>query len=451
MAELRKIISDAERVTNNETIIEQHSQDLTYHSPYPPEVVVYPKDKNEVHQVITFAYQHNVPIVPFGVGSSVEGHVIPIHGGISLDMTLMDKIVDIRPQEFSVKVQPGVTREQLNRKLKSYGLFFPVDPGANASIGGMVATNASGTNAVRYGTMNNQVLGLEVVLADGSLMKTGGISAKSSAGYHLTNLFIGSEGTLGVFTEIILKLYGIPEKTVSAKAVFSTVEQASETAVNIISAGLSIGRIELVDEHTITAVNAYRDTNFAEKPTLFLEFSGMEHWIEKDVALGKSLIEDFDCIDFVFESDPLKRTELWEARHQAVFAIQAKYPGQKPMSTDVCVPISVLPEAIENARKTISDNGIEGAIFGHVGDGNYHVVFMVDPQSQEEIERAEKINHDIVRFAIKNGGTCTGEHGIGIGKIDYLQEEQGSAYHLMKVIKHAIDSKNILNPGKIFN
>lgn len=448
--ELRKIIPDHKRVTNNQTILEQHSQDVTYHQPHLPDVVVFPKNKEEVSQVVTFAYKNNKPIVPFGVGSSVEGHIIPLRGGISLDMSLMDQIIEIRPEDFVVKVQPGVTREQLNEKLKSYGLFFPVDPGANASLGGMVATNASGTNAVRYGTMKNQVLGLEIVLADGKMIKTGGISTKSSAGYHLTNLFIGTEGTLGIFTEIVLRLYGIPEKTASAKATFSDIETASEAAVIVINAGLSIGRIELVDEHTISAVNSYKGTDFIEKPTLFIEFSGMEHWVEKDVVFGQSLIEDVGCLDFSFESDSLKKAELWEARHQAVFAVQAMSPGKKPMSTDVCVPISVLPEAIKHARKTISNNGIEGAIFGHVGDGNYHAVFMVDPESDEEIKRAEKINHEIVQFAIENGGTCTGEHGIGVGKIKYLQEEHESAYQYMKVIKETFDPKNILNPGKIF-
>ena len=448
--ELKKIVQDSKRVTNQSSMIEQHSHDLTYHKPSPPDVIVFPKAKKEVQDVVLFANRHRIPIVPFGVGSSLEGHIIPLRGGISLDMSQMNEIVEIRPQDFTVTVQPGVTREQLNKKLKPYGLFFPVDPGANASIGGMVATNASGTNAVRYGSMKHQVLGLEVVLPDGSLIKTGGPYVKSSAGYHLSDLFIGSEGTLGVFTEITLKLYGIPEKDVSAIAVFSDIQSASEAAVQMMSAGLSIGKVELVDEYTIAAVNAYKGTDYIEKPTLFLELSGRKHWVEEDVKAVESISEDAGCISFLAETDSLKKALLWEARHQAAFAILAKYPGKKQMVTDVCVPLSVLPEAIVRAREIVARHDVEGVIFGHVGDGNYHVVFTVDPNRDDEIRKAKNINDDIVRFALKHGGTCTGEHGIGLGKIQYLEEELGGAYRLMKIVKRSIDPHNLFNPGKLF-
>jgi D-lactate dehydrogenase (cytochrome) len=430
-------------------VLEQHSRDLTYHPPRLPDIVVYPQDKLEVRQVLRFAHQNGIPVTPFAVGSSLEGHIIPVRGGISLDLTRMNRIVEIRPQDFIAKVQPGVTRTQLNEALKPYGLFFPVDPGADASIGGMAATNASGTNAVRYGVMRDQVKGLEVVLADGSLIHTGGMSVKSSAGYNLTGLFVGSEGTLGVFTEITLRLYGIPEATVAARAVFADIESAGRAAVGLISAGVAIGRVELVDQGTVRAVNAYKGTQYEEAATLFLEFSGSEAGVKEDIATAKEITEAENCRSFQFETDSKGRARLWEARHQAAMALMSGHPGKRLMVTDVCVPISHLTDALHHARQTIESFGLEGSILGHVGDGNYHAGFMIDPANPEDLKRAEAVNAEIVRYALERGGTCTGEHGVGMGKAKYLGAEHGEAMAVMRAIKQSLDPKNILNPGKI--
>ncbi|MBX6395638.1 MAG: FAD-binding protein, partial [Alicyclobacillaceae bacterium] len=409
---LRTFIPDAERVTANDTVLDHHSRDLSYHTPRLPDVVVFPVNKEEVRRVLQFANEHGVPVVPFGAGSSLEGHVIPVRGGISLDLTRMNRIVEIRPEDFLVRVQPGVTRNQLNQALRSYGLFFPVDPGADATLGGMAATNASGTNAVRYGAMRDHVLGLEVVLADGRIIRTGGRSVKSSAGYNLTHLFVGSEGTLGVFTELILRVYGIPECTVAARAVFADVESAGRAAVALIGAGMTVGRVELVDGGTIRAVNRYKGTDYAESPTLFLEFSGGRAAVEHDVRFAEELVRSEGCLTFVHEQDPTAMAKLWEARHHAALALMATAPGKKLMTTDVCVPISELPGALKAARETIEKWGLDGFILGHVGDGNYHAGFAVDPDDPADIERAEEVNRQIVRYALERGGTCTGEHGV---------------------------------------
>ncbi|MDI3328925.1 MAG: FAD-linked oxidase C-terminal domain-containing protein [Alicyclobacillaceae bacterium] len=449
LKELRKLIPDEERVTANETVIEHHSRDLTYHRPHPPDVVVYPLDKEEVSRVLRFADSNRIPVVPFGAGSSLEGHVIPVRGGISLDLTRMNRILEIRPEDFVARVQPGVTRHQLNQALSSYGLFFPVDPGADATIGGMAATNASGTNAVRYGAMRDQVLGLEVVLADGTILRTGGLSVKSSAGYNLTGLFVGSEGTLGVFTEIIVRVYGIPESTVAARAVFPDIESAGRAAVALIGSGMTVGRVELVDGGTIRAVNRFKGTDYTESPTLFLEFSGSRTAVEQDVELAGDIVRSEGCEAFVFERDSEARAKLWEARHHAALALMAMAPGKKLMTTDVCVPISELPEALRAARQIIEAHGLDGFILGHVGDGNYHAGFALDPDDPRDIERAEKVNAEIVRYALQRGGTCTGEHGVGLGKIKFLEEEHGRSVSLMRAIKRTLDPNGVLNPGKV--
>lgn len=446
---LRQIIPDERRVTVNETVLEQHGQDLTYHRPYRPDAVVFPKDKWEVQKVLRFANERRIPVVPFGAGSSLEGHVIPVRGGISLDMSQMNRILDVRPQDFLARVEAGVTRSQLNRQLKSHGLFFPVDPGADATLGGMAATNASGTNAVRYGVMRQQVLGLEVVLADGRIIQTGGMAVKSSAGYHLTGLFVGSEGTLGVITELTVRLYGIPEATVAARAVFPDEASAGAAAAAIIAAGIAVGKIELVDGFTVAAVNAYKGTHYEEAPTLFLELSGQRSAVLNDMALAQQLAMEHGCRTFQQETDPKMMAVLWEARHHAALAIAAAAPGKKLMATDVCVPISVLPDAIRHARQLMDEYGLHGAIFGHVGDGNFHTAFVMDPHEPEDVTRAEAVNEQIVKYALEKGGTCTGEHGVGLGKIDYLVLERGEAVAVMKAIKQTLDPNNILNPGKV--
>ncbi len=446
---LLNIIPDAERVTSGESALDQHGRDLSYHAPRRPDVVVFPVTTDEVSRVLAFANEHRVPVVPFGVGTSLEGHVIPERGGISLDMTRMNQVLEVRPKDFLVRVQPGITRTQLNKHLTPHGLHFPLDPGADATIGGMAATNASGTTAVRYGVMRDQVIDLEVVLADGSIVRTGSMARKSSAGYNLTGLFIGSEGTLGVITELTLKVYGIPEHIVAARAEFPDIHAACQAAYGIIGSGIPVARVELVDEHTVAAVNRFRGTHYTETPTLFLEFQGTKAAVEADVALAQEICREEGAVAFRFETDSAARHELWEARHDAALAIAATAPGKRMKVTDVCVPLSDMPEAIRRARETIDRYGIYGAILGHVGDGNYHVEFMVDPDNPEEVAVAERINDEIVRFALERGGTCTGEHGVGTGKMRYVAEERASLLPLMRAVKRAFDPHDILNPGKV--
>lgn len=449
-AEILRLIPDPKRVSVSESLKDLHAQDLSYHRPHQPDVVVYPQNVEEISAVLRFANEHRIPVIPFGCGSSIEGHVIPIHGGISMNMSLMNRILEIRPNDFMVKVQPGVTRLQLNKALQAHGLFFPVDPGADASIGGMVATNASGTSAVRYGAMRNQVLQLQVVAADGTIFRTGSATVKSSAGYNLTGLFVGSEGTLGVISEITLRVYGIPEQIVAARAIFHDVHEACQAAYEIIGAGIPIGRVELVDERTLQAVNQHSGTAYPEKPTLFLEFSGTQNSVQADTELAQEICQAVGGTDFTFVTDNKERAELWKARHDVALAIMETAPGKRMKTTDVCVPISEMPEAIRQARITIDRHGIYGAILGHVGDGNYHVCFMVDPENQEEVRIAEEVNREIVEYALAHDGTCTGEHGVGLGKMEYLKAEHPSSLPIMKAIKDVLDPHHILNPGKIF-
>jgi D-lactate dehydrogenase (cytochrome) len=448
--DLLERIGDRERVTMNETILEQHSKGIAYHVPRKPDVVVFPKTVAEVSAVLSYANERRIPVTPFGAGSSLEGHVIPVEGGITLNFTMMNEIIEIRPDDFLAIVEPGVTRMQLNQALKKHGLFFPVDPGADATIGGMAATNASGTNSVKYGVMRDQVLGLEVVLADGTIIHTGGMAVKSSAGYDLTGLFVGSEGTLGAFTRIIVRLQGIPEATNAIKASFPTLEEAAQAAAAILKAGVSLGKMELVDEQTIDAVNQYKKTDYPVKPTLFIELSGSAASIEDGTALVRELCAAENAVSFEVEDDSGARAKLWEARHHAAFAIQAAYPGKAMLSTDVCVPISKLPSAIAETRKLVDEYGMTAAIFGHVGDGNYHTVLAFDPNDAEEMKRIEEVNARIVRYALSHGGTCTGEHGIGIGKRQFLYEEHRDSVPFMKGIKQLFDPNGIMNPGKIF-
>ncbi|MDI3256508.1 MAG: FAD-linked oxidase C-terminal domain-containing protein [Kyrpidia sp.] len=446
---LRALVTDPDRVTVNETVLEHHSHDLTYHTPHAPDAVVFPTDTAEVSRIVQFANEHGIPLVPFGVGTSLEGHIVPTRGGITLDLSRMNRILEIRPQDFLVRVQPGVTRTQLNQALRRYGLFFPVDPGADATLGGMAATNASGTNAVRYGAMRHQVLGLEVVLPDGRVIHTGGLSVKSSAGYYLTGLFVGSEGTLGVITELVLRIYGIPEHTAAARAVFSDIESAGRAAVALIGSGMTVGRVELVDAKTIRAVNRFKGTDYPESPTLFLEFSGGRRAVDEDIRLAEELMRSEGCLAFVDEHDPEAAAKLWEARHHAALALMAMAPGKKLMTTDVCVPVSHLPGALQAARELMESRGLDGFILGHVGDGNYHAGFALDAGDPAQIERAEEVNAAIVRHALARGGTCTGEHGVGLGKRRYLAEEHGEAVSLMRGIKALIDPRGIMNPGKV--
>jgi D-lactate dehydrogenase (cytochrome) len=448
--DLLERINERERVTLNETVLDHHSKGIAYHEPRKPDVVVFPKTAAEVSAVLSYANNRGIPVTPFGAGSSLEGHVIPVAGGITLDFTLMNEIIEIRPDDFLAIVEPGVTRSQLNTALKKHGLFFPVDPGADATIGGMAATNASGTNSVKYGVMRDQVLGLEVVLADGTIIHTGGMAVKSSAGYNLTGLFVGSEGTLGAFTRLIIRLQGIPEATNAIKVSFPTLAAAAQTAAAILKAGVGPGKIELVDEQTIAAVNQYKQTDYPVAPTLFIELSGSVASIEEGTELIRELCITENPLSLDVEEDSVARAKLWEARHHAAFAIQAAHPGKALLSTDVCVPISKLPAAIAETRKLVDEYGMTAAILGHVGDGNYHTILAFDPTDAEEMKRIEEVNTRIVRYALSHGGTCTGEHGIGIGKRQFLYEEHRDSMPLMRGIKQLFDPNGILNPGKIF-
>lgn len=445
--ELQKIISE-DRVTANETLLEQHSHDESYHEPRLPDVVVFPESADEVSKVTAFANEQGIAIVPFGVGSSLEGHTVPLEAGISIDFQLMNKVLEVRAGDFLVKVQPGVTRTQLNQELKKHGLFFPVDPGADATLGGMAANNASGTTSVHYGIMRNQIRDLEVVMADGNVIHTGRLAEKSSSGYNLNHLFVGSEGTLGVFTEITLRVYGVPETIMAARAVFPTVNQAVDAAVGLLSAGIPIARVELVDVRSLQQVNTHSQTDYAEKPTLFLEFHGNEAGLKQDMAFARELVEDEGCEAFDVETDSKKRAKLWEARHNLAYAFSHGYPHKKMILTDVCLPLTELTGAIHHALEAIEASGVDGGAQGHVGDGNFHTILMYDPEA--EFEQATKVNEQIVDYALERGGTCTGEHGVGMGKRKYQKREHGPALQVMAAIKQTLDPKGILNPGKIF-
>jgi D-lactate dehydrogenase (cytochrome) len=449
VASLRDLVADPEQVSDDLALAEEHGRDISYHRPRPPDAVVFPASRDEVQAILRWANDERVAVVPFGKGTSVEGGVIPVCGGISLDLSRLNRILEVRPGDFVARLEAGVSRIELEERLRADGLFFPPDPGADASIGGMVATNASGTNAVRYGTMRHNTLGLEVVLADGSVVQTGGAAQKSSAGYDLTRLFVGSEGTLGVVTEVLLRVHPLPQFVVAGRAVFPDLGAAARTAMRLIQAGTAVARVELVDELTVRAVNAYEGTSYAEGPTLFLEFSGTEPAVRHEVDRAKTLAAEQGCLAFDARSDESERVQLWDARHNAALAVMATAPGKKLMSTDVCVPLSALAGAVDHARAVAEREGVPAAILGHVGDGNYHTIFMVDSADEHEVARAERINAQIVRYALERGGTCTGEHGIGIGKLGYLLEERGAAVELMRAIKRTLDPHGILNPGKV--
>lgn len=449
VSQLRSVLADGQ-VSTNETVRELHGKDESHHAPSLPDIVVFPHSTADVSAILKLAHGARVAVVPFGVGSSLEGNAIPIARGISIDFSEMNAILDIRPEDLLVKVQPGVTRAQLNKELKKHGLQFTVDPGADATLGGMVATNASGTTAVRYGVMRDQVRDLEVVLADGTVIHTGSMAAKSSSGYHLNGLFVGSEGTLGCFTELTLKVVGIPEFVTAGRAVFKAVGDAVSAVAALLQAGIMVGRVELVDEASMKQANIYNDTSYEEQPTLFLEFHGNAAGMQEDIEFTTAIFEDFGCASIAFETDNAARNQLWEARHSLAYAYIHAYPGKKLMSTDVCVPISVLAETILYAREQLEAVGLAGGLVGHVGDGNFHALLMLDPTNAEEQAKADQFNEHIVQYALLRGGSCTGEHGVGIGKMKYQATEHGASLLVMKSIKAALDPHNIMNPGKIF-
>lgn len=446
---LRQIVGD--RLSTATAILEQHGKDESFHPTMPPEAVVFAKSTDEVSRIVTACAERNVPVIPFGTGTSLEGHVAALQGGVSIDVTQMNEVLQVNAEDLDCRVQPGVTRKQLNEHLRDTGLFFPIDPGADASLGGMAATRASGTNAVRYGTMRENVLSLEVVTADGRIIRTARRSKKSSAGYDLTRLFVGSEGTLGVITEVTVKLYGIPEAISSAVCSFPDMASAVNTVILICQSGIPVARMELLDALQMDACNRYSDLDYPVAPTLFFEFHGSEAGVQEQVAQVNRITSEFGASDFKWATRTEDRNKLWQARHDAYYAGLALRPNSKGIATDVCVPISRLAECLLETQKDIAESGLIAPIVGHVGDGNFHLVIAVDPDDQDEMRRAEALNDRMVQRALDMDGTCTGEHGVGYGKIDYLEAEHGEAISVMRDIKRALDPKNIMNPGKIIH
>ena len=430
---------------------EQHGRDESPFDVPPPEVVVYAESTEDVAYVVALASRHEVPVIPFGVGSSLEGHLLAVQGGVSIDLSRMKAILSVRAEDLTVTVQAGVTRNQLNNELRHAGLFFPIDPGADATIGGMSATRASGTNAVRYGTMRENVLGLMVVTASGEVIRTGTRARKSSAGYDLTRLFVGSEGTLGVMTEITLRLYPLPEAVSAAVCHFADMAAAVNTTIQLIQTGVPIARCELLDANAVRAVNARDKLALRESPMLLMEFHGSAASVQEQAATVQEIARDFGGEDFQWATTPEERTKLWTARHNAYFAALQMKPGCRTVTTDTCVPISRLTECVTLAKQEAEAAGLQHYIVGHVGDGNFHIAYLIDPAVPAERETAERLNDAVVQRAIAMEGTCSGEHGIGLHKQGFLLDEAGTgAIGMMRTLKRALDPKNIMNPGKIF-
>lgn len=431
---------------------EQHGRDESAYDMTPPQAVVFAQSTQDVSDALGLAAHYRVPVIPFGVGSSLEGHVLAVHGGISLDMSRMNQVLAVHAQDLTATVQAGVTRKQLNEAVKSSGLFFPIDPGADASMGGMCATRASGTNAVRYGTMRENVLALEVVTASGEMIRTGTRAKKSAAGYDLTRLMLGSEGTLGVMTEITLKLYPLPEAVMAATCAFATLADAVNTAMEIIQLGVPIARCELLDENTVRMVNAHSKLQLREGAMLLMEFHGSPLGVKEQVQTVQAIAAEHHGQGFEWADTPEARTRLWTARHNAYFAGVQSRPGCKAITTDTCVPISRLADALLESVAEAQADGMPYFLVGHVGDGNFHMGYLIDPHQPAERERAEALNQRLVARALKLGGTCTGEHGVGLHKQAFLLEETGAgAVEMMRSIKRALDPHNILNPGKVFS
>ena len=437
------------RVSTSAAVREQHSHDESYHTPQAPDAVVFPRSTEEVSEIVKACARKKVPVIPFGTGTSLEGHVVALHGGVSIDTSNMKEILSVNSEDMDATVQAGVTRIQLNTHLRDTGLFFPVDPGADASLGGMAATRASGTNAVRYGTMADCVLSMTVVLADGRIIRTSRRARKSAAGYDLTHLMVGSEGTLGVITELTLRLYGIPEAISSAVVSFPDMESVVNAVILTIQSGIPIARIELLDEVQMDAVNKYSKLDYPVQPTLFLEFHGSTSGVAEQTTAVEEITADFGGADFKWSVLPEERSTLWQARHDAYYAGLALKPGSRGIATDVCVPISRLAECILETKADVDDSFLVAPLVGHVGDGNFHLVIVVDPDDPNDIKEAKRISDRLVLRALAMDGTCTGEHGVGVGKIDFLEAEHGEAINVMRAVKTALDPDNIMNPGKI--
>jgi D-lactate dehydrogenase (cytochrome) len=446
-ADLRALLGD--RVTTSRAVREHHGKDESYFPHAPPDAVAFPHSTEEVRDIVNLCRRYHTPLIPFGVGTSVEGHVLAVRGGVCVDLSQMNKVLAVHAEDLDATVQAGVTRKALNEEIRHTGLFFPIDPGADATLGGMAATRASGTNAVRYGTMRENVLGLTVVTADARIVRTARRSRKSSAGYDLTRLFVGSEGTLGIITEVTVRLYAVPEAMSAAVCSFKDIAGAVGTVIQTLQAGIPIARSEALCAITMKAINAYSKTTYKEQPTLFLEFHGTERGVIEQAELVQEIAAERGGEGFQWATKPEDRNRLWAARHQAYFASLQLRPGTRAVSTDVCVPISRLTECMVETAADIAKASMPIPMFGHVGDGNFHCVILVRPGSESDLAEAKRFNERVVDRALAMEGTCTGEHGVGFGKIDWLRREHGDGVDLMAAIKRTLDPENLLNPGKL--
>ncbi|TKC91072.1 FAD-binding protein [Trinickia terrae] len=453
-AELLQALQAAfgERVSTSEAVRAHHGRDESPFDPQLPDAVVFARSTEEVQTAVKLCGQYGVPIIPYGNGSSLEGHLLAVEGGVSIDLSEMNQVLSIAAEDLTATVQAGVSRKALNEALRGTGLFFPIDPGADASIGGMSATRASGTNAVRYGTMRENVLGLTVVLADGRIVKTGTRARKSSAGYDLTRLFVGSEGTLGVITEITVRIYPQPEAVSAAICAFPSMSGAVKCVIETIQLGVPIARVEFVDSLAVRAINRHSNLTLPESPTLFFEFHGTGAGVKEQAETVQQIAADNAGSGFEWATRPEERNRLWNARHSAFFAMLQLKPGCRAVTTDVCVPISRLAECVVETEQDLKGSPLLCPIVGHVGDGNFHVAMLIDPAKPEELEEAERLNRRIVERALRMDGTCTGEHGVGLHKMGFLLDEHGAdAVDVMRSVKHALDPRNLMNPGKIFS
>jgi D-lactate dehydrogenase (cytochrome) len=448
IAQLKGILGD--RISTAPAVREQHGKDVFHHAGEIPDAVAFAESTEEVVEIVKICAAHAIPIIPFGTGTSVEGHISAPQGGLSLDVSRMNRVLKVNADDLDAVVQPGVTRTALNSFIRDTGLFFPIDPGADASLGGMASTRASGTNAVRYGTMRENVLALQVVTADGRIIRTGGRARKSAAGYDLTRLFVGSEGTLGIITEVTLRLYGIPEKIAAAQCSFTSLAGAVDTVIATIQAGIPIARIELIDEAQIDLLNRFAKLNFPIQTTLFMEFHGTDAGVAEQAEMVQAIASDNGGGNFSWSAQAEERTKLWQARHDVVWVNKQAYPGWGMLPTDVCVPISRLAEVVHESKADAEQHGIVAPIVGHVGDGNFHMVVMMKPGDAAYARAVDAFNDRLIARSLAAGGTSTGEHGIGLGKIKHLYDEHGESVQVMHAIKRALDPQNIMNPGKIF-
>ena len=447
IASLRQLLGA--RLSSAATVREQHGKDASYHPYVAPDAVAFAQSTQEASEIVKICARHKVPLIPFGAGTGLEGNVLALRGGVCIDLSGMNQILQVNTADLDATVEAGVTHEQLNERLRDEHLFFSVDPGANATIGGMAATRASGSNSVRYGTMRENVLSLKVVLSDGRVIRTAGRARKSAAGYDLTRLFVGSEGTLGVITEVTVRLYGIPASISAAVCSFATVEAAVNAVIQTIQAGVPVARIEVANAIQMDAINKYSKLELPVAPTLWLEFHGTEASVAEQAEMVQKITADHGGANFSWATRPEDRQKLWRARHDVVYADRAMRPGGQIFTTDVCVPISRLAECIVATEKDVAASFLPALIVGHAGDGNFHLVIVVNPNEPMEMAEAERLNERLVHLALSFDGTCTGEHGIGCGKIDFLIAEHGEAVSVMRAIKKAIDPDNIMNPGKI--